>query len=167
MLGKFIFAKYFRWLCLRTIFVLLLFSKPQLVSCTAIIKTPPGFHSSLPFKLETGYIGVDEKEDEQLFYYLVESERNPRDDPLLLWLTGGPTCSGLCELVFEIGPIKFNMVEHNSSLPTFALNPYSWTKVSSILFVDAPIALGSRIQGAPKDPVIYCLLIICIASSQR
>ncbi|KAM0975911.1 hypothetical protein ACFX13_019190 [Malus domestica] len=72
MLGKFIFAKYFRWLCLHTIFVLLLFSKPQLVSCSAIIKTLPGFHGSLSFKLEIGYIGVDEKEDEYLFYYLIE-----------------------------------------------------------------------------------------------
>lgn len=49
------------------------------------------------------YIGVDEKDDVQLFYYFVESERNPRDDPLLLWLTGGPTCSALSGLAFEIG----------------------------------------------------------------
>ncbi|RXH75463.1 hypothetical protein DVH24_030184 [Malus domestica] len=31
------------------------------------------------------------------------------------------------------------MVEYNGSLPTFALNPYSWIK---LLFVDAPIGTG-------------------------
>ncbi|KAK9949182.1 hypothetical protein M0R45_004716 [Rubus argutus] len=120
---------------------LLHLSNPNPVTCT-FIKSLPGFPGSLPFKLETGYITVDEKDDVQLFYYFVESERNPSDDPLLLWLTGGPSCSALSGLAFEIGPIKFNMVEYNGSLPTFVLNPYSWTKVSSIIFVDAPVGTG-------------------------
>lgn len=53
------------------------------------------------------YITVDEKDDVQLFYYFVESERNPSDDPLLLWLTGGPSCSALSGLAFEIGILPF------------------------------------------------------------
>ena len=46
---------------------------------------------------------MDEKEEVQFFYYFVESEGNPRDDPLMLWLTGGPGCSVLSGLAFEIG----------------------------------------------------------------
>ncbi|KAM7268756.1 hypothetical protein ACFE04_010922 [Oxalis oulophora] len=106
------------------------------------IKSLPGFPGLLPFNLETGYVGVDEKEDVQLFYYFVESEQNPLEDPLVLWLTGGPGCTALSGLVFEIGPINFNIVEYNGSLPTLTLNPYSWTKVANIIFLDAPVGTG-------------------------
>ncbi|CAI0431144.1 unnamed protein product [Linum tenue] len=95
----------------------------------------PGFQGRLPFYLETGYIGVGEAAG--LFYYFVKSEGNPEADPLLLWLTGGPGCSGLTGLALEIGPIKFN-----ESLPTLILNPFSWTKFSSIIFLDLPAGTG-------------------------
>ncbi|CAL1395784.1 unnamed protein product [Linum trigynum] len=102
----------------------------------------PGFDGPLPFELETGYIGVGEAEEVQLFYYFVKSERNPEQDPLLLWLTGGPGCSALSGLAFEIGPLRFQVAEYNGSLPTLVYNPDSWTKVSSIIFVDSPVGTG-------------------------
>jgi hypothetical protein len=49
------------------------------------------------------YVGVGELDDVQLFYYFVESGRSPKDDPLVLWLTGGPGCSAFSGLVYEIG----------------------------------------------------------------
>ncbi|CAN0917803.1 Serine carboxypeptidase-like 1, partial [Linum grandiflorum] len=88
-------------------------------------------------------VRVDEKgKYVELFYYFIESERNPNEDPLLLWLTGGPGCSALSGLVFEIGPLRFEVVEYNGTLPALVLNPHSWTKIASIIFLDAPVGTG-------------------------
>ncbi|XP_057451246.1 serine carboxypeptidase-like 11 [Lotus japonicus] len=114
----------------------------QLASCGSIVRFLPGFEGPLPFLLETGYVGVGETEDVQAFYYFIESESNPRVDPLMLWLTGGPGCSVLSGLMFEIGPLAFKIEEYNGSVPNLVLRSHSWTKVSSIIFVDMPVLTG-------------------------
>ncbi|VDM82429.1 unnamed protein product [Strongylus vulgaris] len=53
----------------------------------------------------------------------VESQNNPSTDPVLLWLTGGPGCSGLSALLTET-------------------NPYSWNKKASILTLESPAGVG-------------------------
>jgi serine carboxypeptidase-like clade 1 len=67
----------------------------------------PGFDGALPFYMETGYVGVEEATGTELFYYFVESERSPSTDPVLLWLTGGPRCSALSGLAYEIGSFRY------------------------------------------------------------
>ncbi|KAL4615202.1 hypothetical protein ACB092_07G106800 [Castanea dentata] len=125
-----------------TLLWLLAFSMLCTAQSQSIVETLPGFPGKLPFKLETGYVGVGEADDVQLFYYFIESERNPRKDPLLLWLPGGPGCSGFSGLVYEIGPLSFNYENFDGNEPTFQLNQYSWTKVASIIFLDAPVGTG-------------------------
>ncbi|CAN1135626.1 Serine carboxypeptidase-like 18 [Linum perenne] len=134
----------------RKILLLLFFLLLLLIttcSCTysasqQAVKYLPGFNGPLPFHFETGYIGVGESEDVQLFYYFVKSQGNPQTDPLMLWLTGGPGCSALSGLLHEIGPVHFREVEYNGSLPSLILNPDAWTKVASIIFVDLPVLTG-------------------------
>ncbi|KAL3819513.1 hypothetical protein ACJIZ3_005418 [Penstemon smallii] len=108
----------------------------------SIVENLPGFPAKLPFSLETGYIGVGPNEEVQLFYYFFESEGNPQDDPLLLWLTGGPGCSGLSPILYEIGPITIDYANSNGSLPALKLHEYSWTKVANIIFIDQPAGTG-------------------------
>ncbi|KAK7245617.1 hypothetical protein RIF29_40465 [Crotalaria pallida] len=122
--------------------LLLLQFSNQLAYCGYIVKSLPGFQGPLPFVLETGYVGVGEGEAVQAFYYFIQSQNNPKEDPLLLWLTGGPGCSALSGLAFEIGPFGFKNEEYNGSLPNLELKPHSWTKVSSIIFVDLPVSTG-------------------------
>uniref|UniRef100_A0A803MV29 Uncharacterized protein n=1 Tax=Chenopodium quinoa TaxID=63459 RepID=A0A803MV29_CHEQI len=102
----------------------------------------PGFDGPLPFSLETGYIGVDEGEEAQLFYYFFESENNPKQDPVILWLTGGPLCSAMSAILYEIGPIQLEEVDNVETIPKLFLRQYAWTKTASILFVDFPAGAG-------------------------
>ncbi|XP_028059714.1 serine carboxypeptidase-like 17 [Camellia sinensis] len=42
---------------------------------------------------------------------------------------------GLC-------PLNFEANQKEGSLPTLVLNPYSWTKVASVIFIDLPVGTG-------------------------
>nr|XP_015641850.1 serine carboxypeptidase-like 15 [Oryza sativa Japonica Group] len=131
--------------CLLLLLLLLLLSSPLTLPCSAssaVITHLPGFHGRLPFYLETGYIGVEEKTGTELFYYFVESERNPDTDPLVLWLVGGPRCSGFCGVVYEEGPLNFLLETYNGSSPRLVYNQYSWTQMASIIFLDSPVGSG-------------------------
>ncbi|PWA70376.1 serine carboxypeptidase-like 18 [Artemisia annua] len=153
--------------------VLVLLASMEVIESQFLVKTLPGFVGDLPFTLETGYIGVGESDEVQLFYYFIESEGNPNEDPLMLWLTGGPGCSGLsglfyeiesegnpnedplmlwltggpgCSglsgLFYEIGPLTIDYANSTLEKARLEINPYSWTKAASILFLDQPAGTG-------------------------
>ncbi|XP_048426836.1 serine carboxypeptidase-like 7 [Pyrus x bretschneideri] len=129
-------AKFWAW---QASFLLLLTNNG---ASQSIIKNLPGFSGDLPFKLETGYVSVGKFDELQMFYYFVESERSPENDPLLLWITGGPRCSSFYGLVYEIGPISFQFGDLNKDPLTLVTNPYAWTKLANIIFLDAPAGTG-------------------------
>lgn len=86
----------------------------------------PEFHS----KMWSGYIVVDEENEGKLFYWLVESEKNPDTAPLMIWLNGGPGCSSMDGFFLENGPFHVN-----SDKETLLTNEYSWHKVANMLYV--------------------------------
>ena len=53
----------------------------------------PGLRGGLRSRHHGGYISVDESHKRKLYYYFVTSENKPAEDPLVLWLNGGPGCS--------------------------------------------------------------------------
>ncbi|KAM3283302.1 hypothetical protein P3S67_026947 [Capsicum chacoense] len=112
---------------------------------TTLVEFLPGFDGPLPFHLWTGYIRVGKSEEVQLFYYFVKSESDPRKDLILIWLTGGPGCSFVTGLLYEIGPLAFAQKTFNGSLPILVSTPYSWTKFASIIFLDQPLNTGFSI----------------------
>ncbi|CAH1434569.1 unnamed protein product [Lactuca virosa] len=107
-----------------------------------IIRRLPGFDGDLPFTLEAGYIGVGEDDAVQIFYYFVESERNPSEDPLLIYLTGGPGTSVLYSMMYQIGPLNFDLDASWENNITLKLNPYAWNKVANVIYIDAPAGAG-------------------------
>ncbi|KAL8166233.1 hypothetical protein V2J09_007732 [Rumex salicifolius] len=110
-----------------------------------LITKLPGFSGTFPSKHYSGYITVDGTKGgkpKNLFYYFVESEINPSKNPLVLWLNGGPGCSSFDGFVYEHGPFNFKPGKTKGSLPSLQLNPYTWTKVSSIIYLDSPAGVG-------------------------
>ncbi|KAK9074313.1 hypothetical protein SSX86_006911 [Deinandra increscens subsp. villosa] len=106
------------------------------------VKHLPYFSGKLPFTLETGYVGVGKGGEVKLFYYFVESQRNPHQDPLLLYLTGGPGTSAIIPLFNQIGPLNFVYTNASRSDVQLQVNPYSWTKTTNIIFIDLPVGTG-------------------------
>ncbi|KVG98785.1 Peptidase S10, serine carboxypeptidase, partial [Cynara cardunculus var. scolymus] len=94
------------------------------------------------------YVTIDENHGKKLYYYYVLSERNPSQDPVVLWLNGGPGCSSFDGFVYEHGPFNF---EKTGSLPKLHLNPYTWTKVSNIIYLDSPAGVGMSYSGNKSD----------------
>ncbi|XP_010417054.1 PREDICTED: serine carboxypeptidase-like 9 [Camelina sativa] len=131
--------------------LLLLFVLCHHAESGSIVKFLPGFEGPLPFELETGYIGIGEKEEDQLFYYFIKSENNPEEDPLLLWLEGAPGSSSLSGLLMEIGPLTVKTERYNGSVPSLVSTTYSWTKAASIIFLDQPV--GSGFSYSSKTPL--------------
>lgn len=56
---------------------------------------------------------------------------------MLVWLNGGPGCSSLDGLTSENGPLAFYA---NLTVPNE--NPYSWTKLANVVYIDQPVGTG-------------------------
>lgn len=70
----------------------------------------------------------------------------PSDVPVILWLSGGPGCSGIIALLFENGPCMFD-----DEAGTLALNPFSWTSIAHVIYVDQPRGTGFSGDGDPTS----------------
>ncbi|TMW68315.1 hypothetical protein Poli38472_005783 [Pythium oligandrum] len=67
----------------------------------------------------------------------VASHSSTDQPPVILWLSGGPGCSGLVAALFELGPCTFD-----DETNTLTKNPYAWTEVAHVIFVDQPRGTG-------------------------
>ncbi len=97
----------------------------------------PGLNSSsnINFNQFSGYLNL-EGTKKYIHYWLVESESNPNNDPLVFWTNGGPGCSGLLGFMTEQGPFRPDV---NGNLQ---INPYAWNKISNMVFLEQPIGVG-------------------------
>ncbi|KAG2322968.1 hypothetical protein Bca52824_016181 [Brassica carinata] len=130
--------KVIAFVILFLMFVITTESAPE----SALITKLPGFIGIFPSKHYSGYVTIDKEHGKNLWYYFVESEMNPMKDPVVLWLNGGPGCSSMDGFVYEHGPFNFEPGKTNFSLPLLHLNPYSWSKVSNIIYLDSPVGVG-------------------------
>ncbi|ORX54150.1 peptidase S10, serine carboxypeptidase [Hesseltinella vesiculosa] len=90
----------------------------------------------------SGYITVPSGSSvSYYFYWFYESRNDPANDPLTVWLNGGPGCSSMLGLWNEVGPCRTD-----GSTATYNERG-SWNKVSNILFIDQPTNTGFSYAG--------------------
>lgn len=79
------------------------------------------------------------------FFWYFESLSKPATDPLVIWFTGGPGCSGIDALFQEHGPFMFtpagNVVQRE----------YTWNKVANVLYFEQPLNVGYSYSTDPMD----------------
>ncbi|CAN6606981.1 vacuolar serine-type carboxypeptidase Atg42p [Trichomonascus vanleenenianus] len=85
-----------------------------------------------------GYVDVAGGKN-SLFYWFFESRNDPANDPIMLWLNGGPGCSSFKGTFFVNGPsyLDGNLTLHK--------NPYAWNDNCSVIYVDSPAGTGMSI----------------------
>ncbi|SPQ22939.1 3936653f-a44f-42a6-982c-4fbd3e4bf3b8 [Thermothielavioides terrestris] len=110
-------------------------------------------------KQYSGYLD-DNANDKHLFYWFFESRNDPKNDPVVLWLNGGPGCSSLTGLFLELGPSSIDKKLRVVN------NEFSWNSNASVIFLDQPVNVGYSYSGssvsntvaAGKD--VYALLTL-------
>ncbi|CAD6185442.1 unnamed protein product [Caenorhabditis auriculariae] len=103
-----------------------------------LILTLPGITFNVSFRMFSGYLTPDERPLNHLFYWFVESQNDPVNDPVVLWLNGGPGCSSLGGFFQELGPFHPN----DDDGQTIYENVYSWNKKANVIFLEAPVYVG-------------------------
>ena len=102
------------------------------------------------FDQYSGYITVDSTNGRALFYYFVESQNDPANDPVTLWLNGGPGCSSLDGFFYEHGPFHFDRSAFGKN-DSLYLNEWAWNKVSNVIYLEAPAGVGYSYSNTSTD----------------
>lgn len=99
-----------------------------------LVTSLPGLSPNPPFAHYSGYLPVGSK---QMHYWFAESQGSPTNDPLVLWLNGGPGCSSMEGMLYENGPFR---IQEDGK--TVILNNYSWNKLANMLYLESPAGVG-------------------------
>ena len=106
-----------------------------------LIASLPGYGKT-PTKQYSGFLPVDDAKTLFLHYWFVTSSNNPATDPVAIWMNGGPGCSSIGGFLTELGPFSFTGGKDANGVPTLRDNPYGWTTISSVLFLEQPAGVG-------------------------
>ena len=104
----------------------------------------------IPFEVPQSWAGLmpisgSKNETRELFFWLWARTGDVGHDDITIWLNGGPGCSSLEGALSELGPILLPRSPKDVAAP----NPYSWTNLSHVLFVETPVGVGFT-RGKPN-----------------
>ncbi|KAM0754515.1 peptidase S10, serine carboxypeptidase [Meredithblackwellia eburnea MCA 4105] len=98
------------------------------------VRTPKGLCDP-QVEQKSGYL--DTPNGRHFYFWQFDSRNDPANDPIVLWLNGGPGCSSFTGLLMELGPCR---VQKQGDDPI--VNPYAWNNNASLIFLDQPVGVG-------------------------
>lgn len=89
---------------------------------------------------------IDVTDERRLFFWYFDSRNDPENDPVIIWLNGGPGGSSMMGLFNELGPCWLDPGA-SDTVP----NDFAWNNNASLLFLDQPAGVGfsSLAEGSP------------------
>ena len=97
----------------------------------------PGVLFQTNFSTYSGTLYANIEQTWKMQYLLFESKSDPSTDPLIVWYSGGPGCSGIFEVFQEHAPFFVTIDGKN-----LFENVYGWNQKANFLAVDSPIGVG-------------------------
>lgn len=94
----------------------------------------PGLSTNINISQYSGYLPISNEKN--IHYWMIESESDSDNDPVVFWTNGGPGCSGLLGLLTEQGPFKPN------ASGVLEMNKWRWNKIANMVFVEQPVGVG-------------------------
>ncbi|KRX10593.1 hypothetical protein PPERSA_05413 [Pseudocohnilembus persalinus] len=108
-----------------------------------LVESMPGW-GKIDYNLYSGYLNADDAGLRKLHYFFLESQNDPQNDDLIIWLNGGPGCSSLLGLIQENGPFQFKGINTEFT----DMSEYSWNREANVLYIESPAGVGfSTIDG--------------------
>ncbi|XP_052137102.1 serine carboxypeptidase-like 50 [Oryza glaberrima] len=116
---------------------------------TAVLGAPAAAFPKEALPTKSGYLPIPTANASLFFAYYEATHplTPPASTPIILWLQGGPGCSGLTGNFFELGPY---FVNHDAL--SLSPNPFAWNRRFGLLFIDNP--LGTGFSAAPSPAAI-------------
>ena len=132
-----------------------MFSPSPASSSTSLADNP-----DLPTVSSSGYVpnGGPDRGGGQLFYAYYEkrngSSSNP-DDPIFLWLEGGPGCASTFGALYINGPDRVLVSRgaegggprRRRAMGKLRNNAHAWNALGGVLYVDQPVGTGLSVPG--------------------
>ena len=115
----------------------------------AITNKIPGYDESYNNRAYAGYLKT-ESDLRKLHYVFLEGDGGENNSmPVVLWMNGGPGCISKIGFVQEISPYSLNESQPYNNNTDLTFNPYAWTNISNLLFIDSPAGVGFSINNDP------------------
>lgn len=95
---------------------------------SGICETTPGVNSYSGF--------IDTSPTLHTFFWFFESRNDPENDPITVWINGGPGSDSLVGVFAGFGPCSI------TEDGTTEINPLSWNNISNVLYISQPVGTG-------------------------